>query len=93
MLVLYVDYSYDSLLNTTEEEWNELTDNAVYCVEEWNETLREAGNSTEFAMVLGDLTLDKAYLAVASDGSIVYNVFDDINPTNENTVDDESTSL
>ena len=92
MLVLYVNYPYEALMDTTEEQWNELTNNVVYCVETWNETLREAGNNTEFAMVLGDLSLDKAYLAVASDGSIVYNVIDDINTTNDNSVE-ESTSL
>ena len=48
-------------------------------VRRWNKII----TADDYVYILGDLTLDKAYLAVASNGSILYNAFDDINPTNE----------
>ena len=71
MIILHLHISIADIENTTQEEWEDLKNNAVYAQSIWQKALELEGYGAEFSVCIGDLDKNVLYLAV-SDGKVLY---------------------
>ena len=71
MITLHLHISIKDIENTTQEEWEDLKNNAVYAQNIWQKALKLKGYGAEFSVCIGDLDKNVLYLAV-SDGKVLY---------------------
>ena len=71
MIILHLHISIADIENTTQEEWEDLKNNAVYAQNIWQKALKLKGYGAEFSVCIGDLDKNVLYLAV-SDGKVLY---------------------
>ena len=71
MIILHLHISIADIENTTQEEWEDLKNNAVYAQSIWQKALKLKGYGAEFSVCIGDLDKNVLYLAV-SDGKVLY---------------------
>ena len=70
-ITLHLHISIADLENTTQEEWEELRENAIYAQSIWQKALELKGYSAKFAICVGDLDKGVLYLEI-SDGKVLY---------------------
>ena len=70
-ITLHFHISIADIENTTQEEWEELRENALYAQGIWQRALELKGYSTKFAICVGDLDKGVLYLEI-SDGKVLY---------------------
>lgn len=70
-ITLHFHISIADLENTTQEEWEELRENALYAQGIWQRALELKGYGAKFAICVGDLDKGVLYLEI-SDGKVLY---------------------
>ena len=70
-ITLHLHISIKDIENTTQEEWEELRENALYAQGIWQKALELEGYSTKFAVCIGDLDKGVLYLEI-SNGKVLY---------------------
>lgn len=71
MIILHLHISIADIEYTTQEEWLELRNNAIYAQSIWQKALKLEGYSTKFAVCIGDLDKGILYLEI-SNGKVSY---------------------
>lgn len=71
IITLHLHISIADLENTTQEEWEDLKNNAIYAQSIWQKALELEGYSTKFAVCIGDLDKKVLYLEI-SNGRVLY---------------------
>lgn len=71
MIILHLHISIADIEYTTQEEWLELRNNAIYAQSIWQKALELKGYSTKFAVYIEDADKDVVFLVI-SNGKVLY---------------------
>lgn len=70
-VTLHLHIAIADIENTTQEEWEELKNNAIYAQSIWQKALKLEGFNTKFAVCIGDLDKGILYLEI-SNGRVLF---------------------
>ncbi len=70
-ITLHFHISIKDMQYTTQEEWQELKNNAIYAQSIWQKALELEGYSAKFAICIGDLDQGILYLTIM-DGKVIF---------------------
>lgn len=76
-ITLHLHISIKDIENTTQEEWLELRENAIYAQSIWQKALELEGYNTKFAVCIGDLDKGILYLEII-DGTVSFDGLSEI---------------